>query len=292
MHIPLTFFCLTSLRPLLAAELKADPTSLTTPYSLLCDINDASFMAKPKQRLTTTSPADFNGNTVTAEGDGSLYIAQKGQGRKLATIDVTADDKEQQYLIQRARGLYIASICRPKASYDLAAAERPLACCHHPPDRSSAGARRLPGFWDLFQRLMVSRGLSCLTDWDLELRITDTGAVKTTDGFEMASFLAKPPYDDAKLVMAAARSLYDDGFWDRVQNGGICMQLVVDDSPHPMGTKMTYTLGDCYRSTKQMHSEEMEAQRLPNRALRAAVVMHPGNLARAEVRRGPRQVCQ
>ena len=39
-----------------------------------------------------------------------------------------APDREQQYLEQRARGAYIASICQPEASFDLSVAAQ----AHHP----------------------------------------------------------------------------------------------------------------------------------------------------------------
>jgi hypothetical protein len=37
-------------------------------------------------------------------------------------VDVKAKDYAQQYLKQRARGAYLASVCQPEAAFDLSAA--------------------------------------------------------------------------------------------------------------------------------------------------------------------------
>ncbi|KAJ5138853.1 uncharacterized protein N7515_003701 [Penicillium bovifimosum] len=58
----------------------------------------------------------FNGGIVFLEGE-TLTLRQKGQGKRL---EVAAT--KQQYVDQRARGAYIASICQPEACFDLSSA--------------------------------------------------------------------------------------------------------------------------------------------------------------------------
>ena len=73
-------------------------------------------MAKPRERLDGENTLYFNGCALTKEADGSLYIKQKGQGRKITLVatDLMATKDRiatQQYVEQRARGAYIATIC-------------------------------------------------------------------------------------------------------------------------------------------------------------------------------------
>lgn len=51
-----------------------------------------------------------------------ITLTQKGQGVKIESIDTKAKDMQQQYVEQRARGAYIASICQPEAAFDLSTA--------------------------------------------------------------------------------------------------------------------------------------------------------------------------
>ncbi|EED12738.1 hypothetical protein TSTA_052590 [Talaromyces stipitatus ATCC 10500] len=60
-------------------------------------LQEASFKAKPKTRLSETKPLEFNGARITLQ-NGIKYVEQ------------------------RARGAYLASICQPEAAYDLAVA--------------------------------------------------------------------------------------------------------------------------------------------------------------------------
>lgn len=92
-------------------------------------LTEAKFRAKPKTALAKGKPLEFNGNTVTMMDD-AIMLTQKGQGRKIEAIDLTAADRAQKYMEQRARGAYIASICQPEASFDLSAAAQ----VHHPED--------------------------------------------------------------------------------------------------------------------------------------------------------------
>ena len=86
-------------------------------------LEKAQFRSKPKTILTSKLQLDFNGCTLTREGDnGILHLKQKGQGGKIRLVDSKAHDRAQQYTEQRARGAYIASTCQPEASFDLSVA--------------------------------------------------------------------------------------------------------------------------------------------------------------------------
>ena len=81
----------------------------------------ANFTAKPKQKLDPATALMFNGCSLTIQ-DGVLTIRQKGQGDKINIIDLSDASGTKQYVEQRARGAYIASICQPEASFDLSIA--------------------------------------------------------------------------------------------------------------------------------------------------------------------------
>ncbi|KAF7578394.1 hypothetical protein PtrM4_026340 [Pyrenophora tritici-repentis] len=80
-----------------------------------------NFRAKPKERLSKEVSLEFNGCTLTLRGD-TILLTQKGQSAKIEIINLKAANRAQKYIEQRARGAYIASICQPKASFDLSAA--------------------------------------------------------------------------------------------------------------------------------------------------------------------------
>jgi hypothetical protein len=95
----------------------------TTEFSQREDeqLKEAAFNAKPKQELTADGPLVFNGGIV-ALASNTITLRQKGQAKKLQLIDVNAPNAKQQYVEQRARGAYIASICQPEACFDLSSA--------------------------------------------------------------------------------------------------------------------------------------------------------------------------
>jgi hypothetical protein len=57
-------------------------------------IQKAAFRAKPKARLTKSSPMEFNGARLTLEGD-QLYLRQKGQSKKLKLVNAQAENRDQ-----------------------------------------------------------------------------------------------------------------------------------------------------------------------------------------------------
>src|SRR5438270_5437735 len=85
------------------------------------ELNKAKLSAKPKEALSPETPLIFNGCVLTQQGD-MVELRQKEQGKKLQTINEKGENPQQNYLEQRARGAYIASICQPEASFDLSVA--------------------------------------------------------------------------------------------------------------------------------------------------------------------------
>ena len=85
------------------------------------EIEKAKFRTKPKTSLSPESTLEFNGCTLTMEGQ-TLGLRSKGQGQKLDCIDLKAPDRAQRYLEQRASGAYLASLCQPEAAFDLSVA--------------------------------------------------------------------------------------------------------------------------------------------------------------------------
>ena len=55
------------------------------------------------------------------EGD-IVVLRQKRQGDKLKQVDTRKPTYGQDYMEQRARGAYIATVCQPEASFDLSIA--------------------------------------------------------------------------------------------------------------------------------------------------------------------------
>jgi len=101
-----------------------DTLMLATPQFSALEIQnleEAGFRSKPKTTLSRDAPLEFNGCTLTMTGS-EITLTQKGQGAKIESIDTNAKDKQQQYVEQRARGAYIASICQPEAAFDLSTA--------------------------------------------------------------------------------------------------------------------------------------------------------------------------
>jgi hypothetical protein len=84
-------------------------------------LQEAGFRAKPKTILTSTQPLQFNGGKIHLIRD-NIALTQNGQAEGLRTIKEDAHDAQQQYVAQRARGAYIASICQPEAAFDLSIA--------------------------------------------------------------------------------------------------------------------------------------------------------------------------
>jgi len=85
------------------------------------ELKKANFRAKPKTILSHEEPIEFNGAKIKLVQD-KIILTQKGQAKNLRAIDPTKPDAIQQYVAQRARGAYIASVCQPEAAFDLSIA--------------------------------------------------------------------------------------------------------------------------------------------------------------------------
>jgi hypothetical protein len=99
----------------------------------------AGFRSKPKTSLSKSSPLEFNEGQITLLDD-HLSLRQKDQSSKLKLVDIKAKNYAQQYLEQRARGAYLASVCQPEAAFDLSAAAQ---ASNFTPENAAALNKRL-----------------------------------------------------------------------------------------------------------------------------------------------------
>jgi hypothetical protein len=82
------------------------------------ELEKAQFPAKPLQKLTVNSPLEFNGMTLTKSPEGSITISQSLHIEKITLVD-TDNPTREQYIAQRARGAYIATVCHPQVAFGL-----------------------------------------------------------------------------------------------------------------------------------------------------------------------------
>lgn len=84
-------------------------------------LHEAKLQAKPKTKLSHENPLEFNGTKLQLT-DTSITMTQKGQLAQLSLVDHKAITAPHDYVSQRARGAYVATICQPEAAYDLSVA--------------------------------------------------------------------------------------------------------------------------------------------------------------------------
>jgi hypothetical protein len=95
------------------------------------ELQEAKLLAKPREQLTEQTPIKFNGGLITQKGN-LIELTQERQAQNLKLVtarptDLTSSRGEtrktvntkDQYVAQRARGAYIATVCQPESSYDL-----------------------------------------------------------------------------------------------------------------------------------------------------------------------------
>lgn len=94
------------------------------------ELHKAKFLSKEREKLTADAPLKFNGAVIRLAFDG-LTLTQERQCANVNIISTTrakstgsrGSEKDltpkEQYIAQRARGAYIASVCQPEASFDL-----------------------------------------------------------------------------------------------------------------------------------------------------------------------------
>ena len=81
------------------------------------------FISKPRQELTINSPIFFNGAVVSLELDGSLMFKQPRQVSKIQLVNTTTlETTTQNYIAQRARGAYIATVSQPESAFGFSVA--------------------------------------------------------------------------------------------------------------------------------------------------------------------------
>jgi len=94
-------------------------------------LQEAKFLAKEREKLTLNTPIKFNGGYIKQEKD-SIALTQERQCQNLKPVTIKAIDltssrgevrkavtPKDQYVAQRARGAYIATVCQPEAAFNL-----------------------------------------------------------------------------------------------------------------------------------------------------------------------------
>ena len=102
-------------------------------------LDKAGFLAKPREQLTSTCDLKFNGGIIHLQDDNHITITQERQGKNLRTVSKASISStssrglirtnlttKEQYVAQRARGAYIASVSQPEAAYDLSVAAQAI----------------------------------------------------------------------------------------------------------------------------------------------------------------------
>jgi hypothetical protein len=99
----------------------------------------ARLTSKKREKLTSTTPIKFNDGLISLS-DNSLLLTQPKQFDQIRLIDVKTPidlissrgeirkmiTPKDQYIAQRARGAYIATVSQPEASFDLSFAAQTI----------------------------------------------------------------------------------------------------------------------------------------------------------------------
>jgi len=96
------------------------------------NLQKAHFSAKEREMLTVDKPLKFNGGLIKLHSNGSITLTQERQSKNLSLVNSTSTmqsssrgnvqknlSPKEQYVAQRARGAYIASVCQPESAFDL-----------------------------------------------------------------------------------------------------------------------------------------------------------------------------
>jgi hypothetical protein len=116
--------------------LQTDDTLVAADELFACnedkELKKAKFLAKEREQLTNTNPLKFNSGLISLV-NGTIQLTQEQQCNNLKLVstkqptDLVSSRGEirkavvskDQYLSQRARGAYIATVCQPEATFDL-----------------------------------------------------------------------------------------------------------------------------------------------------------------------------
>lgn len=94
-------------------------------------LREKELLAKEREQLTPSHPLNFNGGIIKQGANGNITLTQERQCGNLSTVGTRAAantstrgvtkvlSPKDQYIAQRARGAYIASMCQPEAAFDL-----------------------------------------------------------------------------------------------------------------------------------------------------------------------------
>ena len=85
------------------------------------ELKRAGYTAKPITTLVLGHDVTFNGGNISLQSDGSIKLTQPRQCQNICLINTSATDTNirTQYIKERARGAYIASMCQPEAAFKL-----------------------------------------------------------------------------------------------------------------------------------------------------------------------------
>ncbi|KAI0993306.1 hypothetical protein K3495_g14878, partial [Podosphaera aphanis] len=78
---------------------------------------EANLLSKPIEKLGVDHPLEFNGFMITLNKSNNICITQKKQLEKIKLLG--KDFTNEEYIAQRARGAYIATVSQPEASFCL-----------------------------------------------------------------------------------------------------------------------------------------------------------------------------
>lgn len=94
-------------------------------------LQEAGFTSKDRERLTASHPLKFNGGNIRLEGE-TLVLSQERQCANIQLVGGHIKDlkgargkvrravpPKDQYVAQRARGAYVATVTQPEAAFDL-----------------------------------------------------------------------------------------------------------------------------------------------------------------------------
>jgi hypothetical protein len=120
------------------------------------ELAEAKFSAKPKDTLSPGSLLIFNGCVLTQkEGDVTVELRQKDQGKRLKPINHKSKDFKHTYIEQHTRGAYITTICQPEATFDLS-----IAAQHQDPAEADVNTLNKRVMWQITN---LDRGIKYIT---------------------------------------------------------------------------------------------------------------------------------
>ena len=103
------------------------------------ELHRAKLLAKPREQLTIITSIKFNGGYLKQTDTNSILFNQERLCQSLRTVKLQPTDlvntrgtvkklatPKDQYIAQRARGAYIASLSQPEASFDLSFAAQTI----------------------------------------------------------------------------------------------------------------------------------------------------------------------